>query len=580
MPKTTEERIIDLPYDPSARRASGGGSSSSGGGATAFLGLSDTPSSYAGKTLYAVRVNAGETALEFVLLDTDDIGEGAALYFTDERAQDAIGSALTDSSSIDFTYNDGAGTITAAIIDEYAQDLMAAMLTGGTHTDISVTYNDAGGTIDLAYTGVPGGGYTQEQIEDFTAAQFTGNTGIIDATYDDGTGAITLTLDVSAADRILYSTGADAWAETALTAYARTLLDDADAATARTTLGVTVYDAETAQDTIGGILVDGNGIDLTYNDATPSITAALTTLTSEWDIGEDMSIRAERLEARDAEGLRLEDDGGNLGVYIADGGAVAVGNGTPLSGLHVFRDSAVATLFVERTGSYSGTDELGLVQFRYAGDSLSQSRATRDGANDAADFRISTQAAGGSLTDRMAVKSDGKVGIGTMSPAALLSVKAGESTNDAAVGGVLYVSTTQVGNVGTGDDTLHSYSLPANSLATNNQSISIKAFGSCNSGKTIRVKFGSTTIVNLISVGSGEWSAEAWVFRTGATTQKCFGRIMTSGAGSGAYDGHINYITASETLSGAVTIAITGEGTSNNDVICQMSIIEFLEANT
>jgi hypothetical protein len=40
------------------------------------------------------------------------------------------------------------------------------------------------------------------------------------------------------ADRVAYSTGADVWAETPLTSFMRTLLDDADAATARATLGV------------------------------------------------------------------------------------------------------------------------------------------------------------------------------------------------------------------------------------------------------------------------------------------------------------------------------------------------------
>ncbi len=36
--------------------------------------------------------------------------------YTDELAQDAVGTILTDSSTIDFTYNDGANTITAAMI--------------------------------------------------------------------------------------------------------------------------------------------------------------------------------------------------------------------------------------------------------------------------------------------------------------------------------------------------------------------------------------------------------------------------------------------------------------------------------
>lgn len=51
-----------------------------------------------------------------VTLDTDDISEGANLYFTDERAQDAVGTILSDSSSIDFTYNDAGPSITAVVL--------------------------------------------------------------------------------------------------------------------------------------------------------------------------------------------------------------------------------------------------------------------------------------------------------------------------------------------------------------------------------------------------------------------------------------------------------------------------------
>lgn len=43
------------------------------------------------------------------------IGSSAVVDFT-EAAQDAVGGALVDSASIDFTYNDGAGTITAAVL--------------------------------------------------------------------------------------------------------------------------------------------------------------------------------------------------------------------------------------------------------------------------------------------------------------------------------------------------------------------------------------------------------------------------------------------------------------------------------
>lgn len=39
-----------------------------------------------------------------------------AAGYTDEQAQDAVGSILTDTASIDFTYNDGANTISAAVL--------------------------------------------------------------------------------------------------------------------------------------------------------------------------------------------------------------------------------------------------------------------------------------------------------------------------------------------------------------------------------------------------------------------------------------------------------------------------------
>lgn len=60
--------------------------------------------------------------------------------------------------------------------------------------------------------------------------------GITDAQPLDAT-LTALAAQVTAANQMIYSTGVDAFAMTALTAFARTLLDDADAATARATLG-------------------------------------------------------------------------------------------------------------------------------------------------------------------------------------------------------------------------------------------------------------------------------------------------------------------------------------------------------
>jgi hypothetical protein len=52
-----------------------------------------------------------------VVLDSDDISEGATnLYFTNERAQDAVGTILIDSTNIDLSYNDATNEISASIL--------------------------------------------------------------------------------------------------------------------------------------------------------------------------------------------------------------------------------------------------------------------------------------------------------------------------------------------------------------------------------------------------------------------------------------------------------------------------------
>jgi hypothetical protein len=86
-----------------------------------------------------------------------------------------------------------------------------------------------------------------------------------------------------------------------------------------------------------------------------------------------------------------------------DGDTWQSGNAT------VSQDGTSALFLAERTGSFSGSDEVGIFQCRYDGDSLAQMAGYRDGANDAASLIFSTQPTGGSLTSRLKIDSTGLI---------------------------------------------------------------------------------------------------------------------------------------------------------------------------
>jgi len=59
-----------------------------------------------------------------------------------------------------------------------------------------------------------------------------------------------------------------------------------------------------------------------------------TPLTGDWDAGA-YTIQADTIAATDANGISIKDDGGNLGVFVKDGGDVAIGHASPLVELHL-----------------------------------------------------------------------------------------------------------------------------------------------------------------------------------------------------------------------------------------------------
>ena len=108
---------------------------------------------------------------------------------------------------------------------------------------------------------------------------------------------------------------------------------------------------------------------------------------------------------------------------------------------------------------------------------------------------------------------------------------------------------------------LLSVTLPASTLNYTGQTIRARAHGTTAANtntKTLRLKFGATTLATLVitpgAAEAKEWWLEATITRTGAATQ-----VATA---QGAYDGSnlvVDATAPAETLSGAIVLKVTGQ---------------------
>ena len=133
--------------------------------------------------------------------DTDTV-------LTSEQVQDIVGAMFSSNTetNITVTYQDADGTIDLVATDtntqlttEEVQDIVGAMFTSNTETRISATYEDSDGTIDLVVDDMTADTNTQltsEEVQDIVGAMFTGNTETrISATYQDSDGTIDLVVN-------------------------------------------------------------------------------------------------------------------------------------------------------------------------------------------------------------------------------------------------------------------------------------------------------------------------------------------------------------------------------------------------
>lgn len=148
------------------------------------LGLAGTNS---GDQTSIVGITGTKAQFDTAVTDGNILYVGDITQYTDELAQDAVGTILTDSSEIDFTYNDGGPTITASIvagsIDETKLD--ASVNTSLDSADSALQPGDiASGTItprndDINFSGGSDGDVLTVQADGSLALEAnTGGAGI------------------------------------------------------------------------------------------------------------------------------------------------------------------------------------------------------------------------------------------------------------------------------------------------------------------------------------------------------------------------------------------------------------------
>lgn len=167
--------------------------------------------------------------------------------------------------------------------------------------------------------------------------------------------------------------------------------------------------------------------------------------------------------------------------------------------------------------------------------------------------------------------------------AGVLANKAGGSTTYGAIPATVSNNTTNVGNVGTGEDDLMTYSVPANMLNTNGHAIAFRmslTIANNANQKRIRVYFGTDLLFDTGATGlptsqAGECVITGEIIRTAAATQKANVDIRYAG---GTYSGPACDLTLpTRTLSSANTLKATGEtnAASSNDVTQNSMRVEF-----
>jgi hypothetical protein len=278
-----------------------------------------TSGTFADARIAQSNVTQHQAALSITESQISDLGS----YITAVRTVTAGGNTLANSETLAFTagsnvtITESGGAVTIASADtntqlstEEVQDIVGAMVSGNTETNITVTYDDTGGKLDFSasgttYSAASGGGLslagTAFSIDDpINLDQLTESTDATDdkillwdesasswkyMTLDDLQDSIDTTAGATEAFKTISISGqsdvvADAATDTLTFAAGSNVTLTTNASTDTITIASTDTNTQLTQeqveDYINGLIVAGSNITKTYDDAAGTLTIAST----------------------------------------------------------------------------------------------------------------------------------------------------------------------------------------------------------------------------------------------------------------------------------------------------------------
>ena len=208
---------------------------------------------------------------------TTDLSEGTNLYYTNERVDDQVAALVTDTASVTWSYNDGAGTLEATAVAGGIDHGALAGLADDDHTQYhtdarALTWLGTRSTSDLAEgTNLY---FTDERVDDRVGALVT-NTASVSWTYNDVANTLEATVLPAGVDH----GGLGGLTDDDHTQYhtdARALTWLGTRSTTDLPEGTNLYHTqERVEDVVGALATDSASVDFTYDDGAGTLTAVV-----------------------------------------------------------------------------------------------------------------------------------------------------------------------------------------------------------------------------------------------------------------------------------------------------------------